>query len=83
MDRPYKTVRDPMGNDLKVPTTSEHGDWIAQCSCGRICGGTFGVVPNSDDRRYTACPCGNSGEPGIVWKPIITTPVAVEGRDAI
>lgn len=69
MTRPYDSVTDPLGNEVKVPNTTEPGDWFAVCECGCVCGGTFGHVPNDGDRKYVACPaCKNVGEPGIKWE---------------
>lgn len=70
MNRPHETVIDPLGNEAKVPNTTEHGDWFAECqTCGRTCGGTFGVAPNDGDRKYVACPtCDHEGEPHIKWR---------------
>jgi hypothetical protein len=69
MTRPHDTVIDPLGNEVKVPSTTEPGDWFAVCqTCGKVCGGTFGKVPNDSDRKYVACPvCGHAGEPHILW----------------
>lgn len=67
-ERPTKTVIDRFGNNIKVPTTTEAGDWFAICQCGKVCGGTFGHKPNDDDRNYVACPvCGAAGQPQIEW----------------
>lgn len=70
MDRPYKKVIDPLGNEIKVPTTTEAGDWFAVCqTCRKVCGGTFGYLPNGDDRKYVVCPiCHHAGEPHIQWQ---------------
>lgn len=69
MKRPHEIIEDKFGNEIKLPTTTESGDWFAECKCGNICGGTFGRVPCSDSIKYVACPtCGASGEPDIVWK---------------
>ena len=63
-------VTDPIGNAVKVPITTERGDWKAVCqTCGKVCGGTFGVPPSDGDRLYTFCPvCDHEGEPNIIWK---------------
>lgn len=70
MTRPHITVDDVLGNEVKIPTTVEVGDWEAVCQCRYVCGQTFGRVPNDDDRKYVACPaCGHSGELHITWVP--------------
>jgi hypothetical protein len=69
MTRPHYSVDDVFGNEIKVPNTTEPGDWFAVCKCGKVCGGTFGYTPNETDRNYVSCPaCGASGEPDIVWQ---------------
>lgn len=67
--RPSEIIEDRFGNEITLPTTVEANDWFAECKCGQICGGTFGVRPSDDDRKYIACPaCGCSGEPDILWR---------------
>ena len=68
--RPTECVIDPLGNEVKVPTTIEAGDWFGVCqTCGKACVGTFGREPDDDMRQLTACPqCGHVGEPHIQWQ---------------
>jgi hypothetical protein len=72
VSRDYKIVTDVFGREVKVPTTEEHGDWIAKCqTCGYRCGGTFGHPPDEDSCKYTYCPwCRHSGEPNVIWEPV-------------
>lgn len=69
MNRPHEIINDAFGNEIKMPTTTEAGDWFAVCQCGKVCGGTFDCTPDYSDRMYVACPiCGAVGEPSIKWQ---------------
>jgi len=68
-DRPHETIEDFQGREITLPTTTEEGDWFAECKCGFICGGTYGRVPGERSVKHVACPmCGAVGEPDIIWR---------------